>query len=358
MFWAAGRKTTRVEDTAYCLMGLFGVNMPLLYGEGHKAFIRLQEEIMRHSNDMSIFAWEATTSDYGIDLKGDEIMGLLARSPDAFADSNFNSTRTNTFGHEFSLTNRGIRVSAGNVRAHGGSDEFILCLSQTLLYSDCGRELLGVAIRPIGGGLFVRSQPELLLQECPRRDYAISPTADLHLVTELTSKVRFAHGLVNNQTIRVPQLEEVGLHCTGIFPQLQYQYDSNRFITQGCDAAVGYATYRSRLPGNKEYGRHADDLVIFLGLDDYRTPWCRVSSPDHYPGWSNEWGAQEDNLKRYSSVAYRERGLDWELEIGRSSNESQRSAIVVRHQFYPDGDQGHDLKLIFEEEVRSQWPLY
>ena len=57
MSWAAGRKTTRVEDEAYCLFGLFDVNMPTLYGEGRNAFYRLQEEIMRTSTDTSLFAW-------------------------------------------------------------------------------------------------------------------------------------------------------------------------------------------------------------------------------------------------------------------------------------------------------------
>jgi hypothetical protein len=47
MQWASSRETTRIEDQAYCLMGIFDINMPLLYGEGQKAFIRLQEEIMR-----------------------------------------------------------------------------------------------------------------------------------------------------------------------------------------------------------------------------------------------------------------------------------------------------------------------
>lgn len=37
--------TTRLEDRAYSLLGLFNVNLPLLYGEGEKAFIRLQEEV-------------------------------------------------------------------------------------------------------------------------------------------------------------------------------------------------------------------------------------------------------------------------------------------------------------------------
>lgn len=47
MHWASRRVTTRLEDQAYCLMGMFDINMPLLYGEGSKAFIRLQEEILK-----------------------------------------------------------------------------------------------------------------------------------------------------------------------------------------------------------------------------------------------------------------------------------------------------------------------
>ncbi|KAF2730040.1 HET-domain-containing protein, partial [Polyplosphaeria fusca] len=60
MSWAARRQTTRVEDQAYCLLGIFDVNMPLLYGEGKKAFTRLQEEIMKTSDDQSLFAWGLT----------------------------------------------------------------------------------------------------------------------------------------------------------------------------------------------------------------------------------------------------------------------------------------------------------
>jgi hypothetical protein len=55
--WASRRQATRVEDIAYCLLGIFGVNMPLVYGEGERAFIRLQEEIQKHSSDCSILAW-------------------------------------------------------------------------------------------------------------------------------------------------------------------------------------------------------------------------------------------------------------------------------------------------------------
>lgn len=51
MRWASKRKTSRPEDMAYCLLGLFDVNMPLLYGEGGpQAFLRLQEEIIKGSS--------------------------------------------------------------------------------------------------------------------------------------------------------------------------------------------------------------------------------------------------------------------------------------------------------------------
>lgn len=59
MSWAADRKTRRVEDRAYSLLGLFGVYMPMIYGEGKNALRRLQLEIIRTSNDQSIFAWDA-----------------------------------------------------------------------------------------------------------------------------------------------------------------------------------------------------------------------------------------------------------------------------------------------------------
>ncbi|KAK1852522.1 het domain-containing protein [Colletotrichum chrysophilum] len=56
MSWASNRRTTRVEDIAYCLLGIFDINMPLLYGEGSKAFLRLQEQILMNSDDHSILA--------------------------------------------------------------------------------------------------------------------------------------------------------------------------------------------------------------------------------------------------------------------------------------------------------------
>ncbi|TGJ86423.1 hypothetical protein E0Z10_g2393 [Xylaria hypoxylon] len=83
MSWASNRETTRTEDIAYCLLGLFGVNMPLLYGEGTKAFLRLQEELARTKPDDSLLVWKAA-------LVSGQLLddfGGFAPSPKAFSQS-------------------------------------------------------------------------------------------------------------------------------------------------------------------------------------------------------------------------------------------------------------------------------
>jgi hypothetical protein len=57
MSWAAYRVTAREEHMAYCLLGLVEINMPLMYGEGERAFVRLQTEIVHSSGDELILSW-------------------------------------------------------------------------------------------------------------------------------------------------------------------------------------------------------------------------------------------------------------------------------------------------------------
>ncbi|KAH7322615.1 hypothetical protein B0I35DRAFT_184999 [Stachybotrys elegans] len=115
MSWAAGRKTTRPEDVAYCLLGIFDVNMPLLYGEGEKAFVRLQEEIMKDRDDQSIFAWDASDIDPSV-----AIIGALAPSPSYFKNS-FDMHSHPSEGQPVTVTNKGIQVelSVMRHRQHG-----------------------------------------------------------------------------------------------------------------------------------------------------------------------------------------------------------------------------------------------
>lgn len=124
MSWAAKRRTQRLEDRAYCLMGIFGINMPLLYGEGERAFIRLQQEIMRTSDDQSLFAWRSS------DTRG----GLLAASPEAFESSGdivpFN--HFNDSSEPSNISSRGIHLAVRFIgRGVGGLGLALLrCRSQ------------------------------------------------------------------------------------------------------------------------------------------------------------------------------------------------------------------------------------
>ncbi|RYP65587.1 hypothetical protein DL771_008241 [Monosporascus sp. 5C6A] len=104
MSWAAGRVTKREEDIAYCLLGIFGVSMPMIYGEGDKALRRLQEQIMKDIGDESILAW-------GISLKGltpgnsSAVIpgGILAASPSDFANCGQISLRERLVNDSFEL---------------------------------------------------------------------------------------------------------------------------------------------------------------------------------------------------------------------------------------------------------------
>ncbi|KPI44746.1 Vegetative incompatibility protein HET-E-1 [Cyphellophora attinorum] len=104
MSWAANRQTTRVEDMAYSLLGIFDVNLPLIYGEDSKAFIRLQEEILRTTTDLSLFAWHAGPNA--------TFRGVLAQSPYDFRSCNDIVTSDDQFRFrdEIVRTNKGIKV--------------------------------------------------------------------------------------------------------------------------------------------------------------------------------------------------------------------------------------------------------
>lgn len=104
MSWACARATTRPEDLAYSLLGIFDVNIPPIYGEGEKAFLRLQLEIIKKSDDESIFAWDLGKHD-------PNGAGILAPSPSAFAGSRY--VRRVPAGYtdsqaRFMSTNKGI----------------------------------------------------------------------------------------------------------------------------------------------------------------------------------------------------------------------------------------------------------
>lgn len=186
MSWAAQRETTREEDVAYCLLGLFSVNMPLLYGEGPRAFMRLQEEIMKISDDHSIFALTSHEiqgvaepfSDITFENLDDPNIeaalrsfllptyrsrsldwighGLLATSPKAFSNVGKVSLRMPQSGRatSYQMTNRGLRISLSltRLRPFGTRNREIYAADlQCAVEFEQHRYLpLGIYLQPIG----------------------------------------------------------------------------------------------------------------------------------------------------------------------------------------------------------------
>ncbi|RDW63767.1 hypothetical protein BP6252_11312 [Coleophoma cylindrospora] len=144
MSWAARRTTTRVEDIAYCLLGIFDVNMPMIYGEGEKAFIRLQLQILEQSDDHSIFAWP---------IDGTGKQGMLADSPAAFrGTAGIGSLYSRRGRPSYRMTNRGLSLELPAVP---------FAVDTYLAQLDCCNALNGPSSRAgLALGIFLRRLDE------------------------------------------------------------------------------------------------------------------------------------------------------------------------------------------------------
>lgn len=150
---------------AYCLFGIFGVNLPLLYGEGPRAFLRLQEEIVKHTTELTIFAWMAKPT---TELH----RGIFARSVKEFAHAKsiiLNSTGLSnpTTNPEFVVTNRGLRIEKKLVqpdKTHRPSwyRPSMMLMSLQCCYDDTARDtFLCIWLLP-HRGLYYRICPDQL----------------------------------------------------------------------------------------------------------------------------------------------------------------------------------------------------
>ncbi|KAG5809976.1 hypothetical protein H9Q74_010269 [Fusarium xylarioides] len=109
MAWASNRSTTRIEDQAYSLLGLFDISMLLVYGEGFEAFTRLLGEIIHKYADHSFFASRLQYVDF------------LPRSPWEFSDSQSVVVSSSPqlqrhytprdHSYSFHLTNTGLQIT-------------------------------------------------------------------------------------------------------------------------------------------------------------------------------------------------------------------------------------------------------
>jgi len=197
MSWAARRQTTRQEDLAYCLMGLFDIHMPLLYGEGRRnAFVRLQEEIIKRTDDESLFAWRLPPPlDETWDIAAPEtsstppFSGLLAPSPACFSDGCnvvSDSWRSVLPSIATNMTNRGLQMEARLARVPADSRSsssmyywaFLSCRSGPV-----AKSFYLILLQRLGDGeqIFTRARPDILAR-LGKRD--ASRRISVHLIND------------------------------------------------------------------------------------------------------------------------------------------------------------------------------
>jgi hypothetical protein len=177
--WAAPRQTTRIEDLAYCLLGIFDLNLPLLYGEEKGAFRRLQGEIIRTTGDMSIFAWRLLPLNnddkpmsaaelrhiFDPDTNDLVLTGVLADSPAEFYCCGDYRSNPGDPLNEMSITSIGIKVHI-RLLLSPLAHSYVLPLGCML-----GDRYLGIVLRQVRPQVFLRGDPRLVYEYNDRMLY-------------------------------------------------------------------------------------------------------------------------------------------------------------------------------------------
>jgi len=235
MSWASRRETTRTEDLAYCLLGIFGITMPLLYGEGKKAFVRLQEEIMKTSADQTLFAWGYKDHDLqDSNRRSLKPYSPFATKPAAFRDSgDFVPDELDESMTTYAMTNRGLQINLP-----------IIKLSRYENWGGCNGMLAVFACRPEKQFLWVVAIPirfyspdsitRLGSGKCLiiRRDEMIHyPTQPLRLLTSIDNKALVREEMSKQRLFLVRKLprHDSGLCIWNVEPRSAWDSEQRVF---------------------------------------------------------------------------------------------------------------------------------
>ncbi|KAK7960709.1 HET domain-containing protein [Apiospora saccharicola] len=158
MSWLAKRTTTRIEDMAYCMLGLLDINMPLLYGEGTQAFVRLQRKIVKARNDHTVFCWTLPTA--SVSARED----ILVSNPSCFANcgSIMETPKKDWRASSYAMTNAGLRITLPLIRGFSTFFAVLDAVDSSLWERDNSRgEGLRICLPlegSLGDGVFQRSE--------------------------------------------------------------------------------------------------------------------------------------------------------------------------------------------------------
>ncbi|RFU75375.1 het domain [Trichoderma arundinaceum] len=275
MSWAAQRHTKRKEDLAYCLLGIFDVTMPMIYGEGgEKAFFRLQEQIMKITRDDSILAWGLGNNGPSANNTSQAVAGrILAMAPENFANSGHIVRR------EQSLTfTSSIDMSGGSLRAY-----------LPLVTTSTGNLIGLLSCGPEDNASQVVGIPLIKLGTGSSDEYARPRECFSALQWTMTSEVRpksihIKHGSQETVTADSSQLyyhyedddfAELDLNIIDVYPRTCWDKERSLITTVDGEIAGALGQILVRL---RQEGGESHDFVIAIGFKEQSleigTDWC------------------------------------------------------------------------------------
>ncbi|KAH5121083.1 hypothetical protein HBH71_052550 [Parastagonospora nodorum] len=321
MSWAADRQATRAEDVAYSLLGIFDVNMPLLYGEGKsKAFRRLQEEIMKISEDETLFAWESM--EFSTDSSS---VDVLASDPRDFSEAKdlvpFTSDGPVV---PYNMTHRGLRIwlylynLSDPQTAAASSHRWIRPLSsQVMIWSS--QDLVWAALRCHVAHDY-HNYVMIPLRHLEADIYSRDTSTNVALVpvrTPLASSLGLKEVYIRNS--RIPSIKESiqrkyafflrdmadGVAITGVLPKQAWNQRGS--ILQGHNDSSGrvswHASLRLTITRSKLSQRAVGYVFLSLGCKQQSgnvkpAPWCYLDDTVY------EYERHDGNLERFHEGSF------------------------------------------------------
>ena len=278
MSWAAKRKTTRIEDMAYCLLGIFGINLPLLYGEGERSFMRLQEEIVKNSNDLSIFAWSSPQDETPTELN--RYCGVFAQHPRDFQASDQLSMVNDTmFIPDFTMTNKGLKIHT--LLQYDRSEDLHVLEINCQRYP--GPQVLAIFLKHQGGSVFARARPHLfalkktIRSTSPATGY-VAENKTFFLSKSITADTNALLHRVHHGSFVVPRYADALCSFVAAKPETLWDSAKEMFITVGLRDFVGCHEYRREVParaGPRRVDKGTTFYIVF-GSGYGSVPWVRI----------------------------------------------------------------------------------
>jgi hypothetical protein len=262
--------------------------MPLLYGEEEKAFQRLQEEIIKTTPDLSILAWEWPPPQQRHDPDSRIYCGVLAENPSYFAWCRGTQLFIRPPRKEFTVSNNRITIASViiTIPTFLGSDtrDYILPIHFDNSARDRSRPKLGIALRKVGDGQFLRGCPHKLYDLRAISSSFESPYTHQLLIKPPSAQSSSPLSIMPSNQITEEHLSRLrprsiritlgpNLHFQSVFPPSRFDPKDGLFFV------------------SDQFDDQSDWSTLSLSAQPDLSKWNLSSPPIHFVLYTASWGS-------------------------------------------------------------------